>query len=98
MNVETASAALKSGKCLQLTYDGITRLVEIHAIGTSTAGNLVMRVFQVSGGSNSGKDIGWKLMKLDESLNPIISNEPSLAPRQGYKRDDSQIPKIIIQI
>jgi hypothetical protein len=47
----TACEALRAGLCLELRYSGFSRIVEVHGVGVSTAGNPVMRVFQVRGDS-----------------------------------------------
>jgi hypothetical protein len=39
MFIEQAKEALTLGKCLELRYSGFVRLVEVHAIGYSQAGN-----------------------------------------------------------
>lgn len=93
-----ACDALRQGKCLQLSYDGFTRLVEVHAVGTTKDGNGIMRVFQVAGGSNSGERMGWKLMRLDEAFAAKISDEPSQAPRQGYVRGDKAMAYVSCQL
>jgi hypothetical protein len=98
MYSETACAALHAGKCLELQYDGYSRVVEVHAVGTSTANNLVMRVFQIRGGSVSGERTGWKLMRLDEAISAHVIDEPSQAPRSGYKRGDRDMVVIRCQI
>lgn len=59
----TPIAALQAGVCLRLQYDGFQRIVEIHAVGISTANNPCMRVWQVRGGSVSGEPVGWKMVK-----------------------------------
>ncbi len=82
MHASTACEALKSGSCLEVRYDGFTRVVEVHAVGTSTAGNPVMRVWQVRGGSVSNEPVGWKLLRLDEARDLGILKEKSEAPRQ----------------
>jgi len=46
---------MQSGMCLKLQYDGYSRLVEVHAVGKTTKGNVAMRVFQVGGGSVSAR-------------------------------------------
>ena len=98
MHSNTACDALRAGRCLELRYDGYSRVVEVHAVGVSTAGNPVMRVFQIRGGSVSGERMGWKLMRLDEAFTPVISDEPSQAPRNGYKRGDRDMVRIVCQI
>lgn len=93
-----ACDALQQGKRLAVTYDGYTRIVEVHAVGLSTAENPVMRVWQVSGGSASGERTGWKLLRLDKSWRYAILDEVSNAPRSGYKRGDRDIAVIRCQI
>jgi hypothetical protein len=88
MSVSSALDALQQQRCLELRYDGFTRLVEVHAVGVSTAGNDCMRVFQVEGGSVSGERQGWKMMTFDKTFAAIVSSVPSQAPRPGYAPDD----------
>lgn len=90
--------AINSRTCLRVVYDGLNRIVEPHAYGVSTAGNEVMRVFQVGGGSASGESVGWKLMAIDQVQGLQATNTPSQAPRPGYKRNDSAMARIYCQI
>lgn len=89
MMVETACAAITSGKCLELRYDGYSRVVEVHAVGLTRESNWVMRVWQVRGGSVSNEPVGWKLLRLDEAWSVALINERSMAPRPKYKRGDA---------
>ena len=81
-----ACDALRQGKCLELRYDGFFRVVEVHTVGVTTAGNEAMSVYQVRGGSDSNERRGWKTMRLDEALAATVIDEKSEAPRTGYKR------------
>jgi hypothetical protein len=98
MFANEACEALKAGRCLELKYDGYTRVVEVHAVGTSTAGNPVMRVWQVRGGSVHNEPVGWKLMRLDEASSVEILAEKSAAPRPGYKSGDKGMSRIQCQL
>jgi len=98
MYATTACEALHAGKCLELRYSGFSRVVEVHAVGVSTADNHVMRVWQTRGGSVSGERVGWKLMRLDEALSAHVIDEPSEAPRTGYKRGDVAMKMIKCQL
>jgi hypothetical protein len=69
--------ALQAGKRLRVTYDGYSRIVEVHAVGTSRDDNPLMRVWQCSGGSVSNEPIGWKLMRLDKTWSFVIMDERS---------------------
>ena len=93
-----ACDALRQGKCLELRYDGFTRIVEVHSVGTSGDGHDLMRVWQVRGGSVSNERTGWKLFRLDETFSPHISAEKSYAPRNGYKRGDKAMQFIDCEI
>jgi len=57
-----------------------------------------MRVWQTRGGSVSGERVGWKLMRLDEALSAHVIDEPSEAPRTGYKRGDVAMKMIKCQL
>ena len=91
-------AALQGAARLQLQYDGFNRVVEVHAVGISTAGNPCMRVYQVRGGSVSNEPIGWKMMTLDKSFTMHVIEEVSQAPRTGYAKNDRGMSKIFAQL
>ena len=92
------SSALKTGNRLRLQYDGFDRIVEVHAVGISTAGNACMRVWQVRGGSVSNEPVGWKMMVLDKAFTAHLTNEISSGPRPGYVRDDRGMSQIFAQL
>jgi hypothetical protein len=90
--------ALHAGVCLRLQYDGFDRVVEVHAVGISTAGNPCMRVWQVRGGSVSSEPVGWKMMTLDKAFTMHLTEEVSHAPRQGYAQNDRHMTVIHAQL
>ncbi|RDS76408.1 hypothetical protein DL238_01480 [Alteriqipengyuania lutimaris] len=94
----TAVAALQSGVALELRYDGFSRIVEVHAVGISTAHKPCMRVFQVRGGSVSNEPVGWKMMSLDKAFSMHLTEEVSHAPRQGYAKNDRGMSVIHAQL
>jgi hypothetical protein len=98
MMIAAACEALRAGRVLQLRYDGYTREVEVHAVGYSEAGNAIMRVWQLRGGSQSGDRTGWKLLRLDETAGYGITDEKSQAPRGGYRRQDRAMASISCQV
>jgi hypothetical protein len=93
-----ACDALRSGYRLELRYDGFIRVVEVHAVGVTTAGNEAMSVYQVRGGSGSNERTGWKTMRLDEAFTANIIDEKSEAPRTGYKRGAAIFSYIFCQV
>ena len=98
MSTNTPCQAIEEAKILSLYYDGYNRNVEVHAVGYSTQRNPVMRVWQVSGGSQSGNTTGWKLMRLDKASSMALSDDPSDAPREGYKKGDSAMVEIVCEV
>lgn len=98
MWINQACDALHQGVVLELRYDGYARWVEVHAAGYTQDGNAVMRAWQVRGGSASGNNVGWKLMRLDEAIGAHLTNERSSAPRPGYRRNDSAMARIVCQL
>lgn len=98
MHRDIACQALRSGKCLELRYDTFSRVVEVHTVGVTTAGNEAMSVWQVRGGSDSNERVGWKTMLLNEALTAHVIDEESKAPRTGYKRGAKPFRRIICQL
>lgn len=95
---EIAREAIEKKMCLELNYDGYARIVEVHAVGESSAGHMVMRVWQVQGGSSSNERQGWKMLRLDDARSLAISAISSDAPRDGYKRGDRQMRRIFAEV
>lgn len=89
--------AIRDARCLSVHYDGYTRTVEVHAYGRTAEGNDIMRVYQVAGMSNSG-ELGWKIMRLDETRAIQLLAEGSRAPRNGYRRGDKAMQRIYCEV
>lgn len=98
MWAQVACDALNAECILQLEYDGYVRAVEVHAVGTTKDNKDVMRVWQVAGGSVSKETTGWKLLRVDEANHAFITDQRSLAPRNGYHRGDPAMRKIRCQL
>ena len=77
-----ACEALARQKRLGLRYNTFERIVEVHAVGLTRESNLVMRVWQVRGGSLRNEPVGWKLMRLDEGFSHISSTRNPWLPAQ----------------
>lgn len=95
-----ALTAVAAGSVLNVEYDGLTRLVEVHAVGLSTKGRPVMRVYQLDAGqSHSGNPSPWRLMSLDKVFRmPEIVDIKSLAPREGYRKGDLGMSHIFTEV
>ena len=98
MWIELACQAIRQRKVLTLQYAGYVREVEAHCVGWTSVGHPVMRAGQIAGGSASGERHGWKLLRLDEATNALITDRPSEAPRRGFKSGDKAIARIVGEI
>lgn len=98
MSIEIAVEAILRGVCVRLQYDGFSRTVEVHTVGVSTAGKQCMSVFQVDGGSARGDGHGWKLMSVEKALGMSLTEAPSAGPRQGFRRGDQRMARIIAEV
>lgn len=90
-------AALESGDVVDMMYDGKYRVVEIHAIGRSTAGKLVMRGYQI-GGQASRPLPQWTLFDIAKIENLERSAKRSQGPREGYTMGDRQMADIFAEL
>lgn len=92
------SEAMEQGRSVNFVYDGKIRVVEVHAIGTSTKdGSLVMRGYQVAGHASRPLPI-WSLYTIEKIETLTLGTEASLAPRPGYKRGDKQMDTILVEL
>jgi len=89
--------AINLRKCVNLHYDGHNRTVEVHAVGVNAnTSNTLLRCFQVTGGSNSGQPVAWKLMVVGKISSYSISDLDSNAPRPQYNANDEAMTGGII--
>lgn len=93
----TVIQAIQQRKQLELRYHGYSRIVEPHSYGRDKDGDEILRCYQISGGSESGERIGWKLLKIREVFSlHIMGNEFTVQPK--YKRNDKAMVYIFEQI
>lgn len=82
---------------VQFKYDGRSRIVEPFVCGISTAGNYVLRGFQIRG-SDKTKPLCWRLYELEEILQMNITQHNFNGKRPEYNPEDSTMTKIFCQI
>lgn len=87
--------AIHEKQRIQLFYEPGMRVVEPHAFGRSSEGNLLVRAFQVDGASASGEHRDWKLFRVDR-IGSSVSDGNFEGPRHGYKRGDKAMKGGII--
>jgi len=80
--------AIEQRFMLQFHYGGGLRVVEPYRHGYSTAGNEVLRGYQVSGYSNSRNPSGWRLFDVGKMGELRSAPETFSANRPGYAAKD----------
>lgn len=90
--------AIRNKDIISFNYDGGIRIVEPYCYGVSTAGNLVLRCFQIDGYSLSGKPMGWKLFKIGEMSSISLTEKKIFNIRSGYNPNDKGMIRIICNI
>lgn len=97
MLIDAAKDALRQGKVLELHRAGLSRFVEVHAVGYTREGRPIMRCWQI-GASPKRERAGWRLIRLDEGDTAHIGPDASAAPRPGYKPGDQDIDRIMVEL
>ena len=89
-------AAIEGRRLVSLWYDPGVRVVEPHALGYGSDGQLLLRAFQVAGASTSDQPFHWKLFRLDRMRDAKLNGKSFRKPRPEYQRDDSVMKRGII--
>lgn len=92
------ATAIQGRNLLSFVYDGYRRTVEPHTFGMDAKGHMALRAYQVSGGSESGEYVGWKLFHAHEMLGVTVQPQTFAGPRTGYKRGDKAFASIRAQL
>lgn len=90
------TAAIQNRKCLRIWYAPGYRVIEPHAFGRGSDGQLLLRAYQTEGASASGEHEHWKLFRVDRIKEVEPDGTPFEGPRPGYKRGDKHMPRGII--
>ena len=91
-----ACMAIESAKCLQVEYEYLTCIVEVHRFGIGRAGEHILSGWQIHG--PAPERVGWKLLNLDDAESLALTDIPSQAPRPDYRRGVRQFIGIICQL
>lgn len=67
--------AIKSRNIVVFNYNSGSRKLEPYCYGLSKKGKELLRAYQISGYSSSGKSEGWKLFNISKISNLKILNE-----------------------
>ncbi len=85
-------------KLLAFTYDGFIRTVEAHTYGIDSKGHLALRAFQISGGSESGEYVGWKMFHVNKMFNLSELPHSFIGPRSGFQKGDVAFRVIMAEL
>lgn len=89
---------MKKGQTVNFVYEGKVKVVEAHAVGTSTKdGSLSMRGFQVAGTSSRPLPC-WALYTVAKMELVEPGSEVSQAPREGFSQGDAAMAEIVAEI
>lgn len=86
--------AIASLQIIQFTYKGKIRTVEPHALGYDSDGDLTLSAWQLSGGS--GQD--FRDFHVDKLSGLATTGERFAGARQGYRKDDKTLSRIVCQL
>lgn len=90
--------AIRERRVVRFNYDGFTRVVEPYCYGVSTAGNDVVRGFQIGGHSKSGRPLGWRLFRVDEISGFTVLDSEFTGARTFYNRYDHDMESIYCRV
>ncbi|HRH44145.1 MAG TPA: hypothetical protein PKY82_21110 [Pyrinomonadaceae bacterium] len=85
--------AINSRMLVQFKYDGRSRIVEPFCCGVITAGNYVLRGFQIRGADKT-KPLCWRLYELSEMSQLNITQHTFNGKRVEYQSNDSAMAEI----
>ena len=89
--------AIRNRRTLQVLYHGHTRLIEPHVYGVDTTGEEMLSCYQVTGGSASGEDTGWKSLK-SAQLSEVITTSRHFRPRPEFRAGDRAMREIYCEV
>ena len=98
MQTHPVCEAIRNKQRLRIHYDPGERIIEPHAFGQSTAGNDVIRAFQVEGASASREHVNWKLLRLDRITGLTLLPDVFPGPRPEYRRGDRHMVEIYCEL
>ena len=99
MNMDEMADAIRHRRVLKAYYDGGERIFEPHSCGYGSSRQGLVRCYQVSGFSQSGKSSGWKLWLLEKISSCSATGSTFENPRDGYNSlGDRHIPTIVEKV
>lgn len=92
----TLEHAILDKKVISLDYEPGMRVIEPHALGFGSEGQILLRAYQTAGASASGEHENWKMFRLDRIQSATETGQSFDGPRTGYRRGDKAMKRGII--
>ncbi len=89
--------AIKARQILAFNYNGYNRIVEPHAVGSSRAGNDVLRCYQIQGGHVAAGH-NWDLCEISKISNLTLTGNNFASARSDYRRGDKGMLRIYAEL
>lgn len=86
--------AISKKKVVSFTYKDRFRVVEPHTFGVDSKRQMTLSAWQRSGGSGEG----WRDFHIKKMSELKLTDEYFIEPREGYRRGDSTLEKIIAEV
>jgi len=90
--------AISQRHIIRFRYQGGVRVVEPYIHGRSTAGNEVLRGFQLGGASRSREPVGWKLFDVAKIAAVELTQLRFPNDRAGYHAKDPVMRHVHCQV
>jgi predicted DNA-binding transcriptional regulator YafY len=90
--------AIANKQLLKFVYNDKKRVVEPYTFGCSHKGDDTLSAFQIEGGSNSSKDLGWRQFIIENIEKLVLLDSKFDDIREGYNPNDSRMSQIYMAI
>ena len=90
--------AIANKQLLKFVYNDKKRVVEPYTFGCSHKGDDTLSAFQIEGGSNSSKDLGWRQFIIENIEKLVLLDSKFVDIREGYNPNDSRMSQIYMAI
>jgi hypothetical protein len=90
--------AISRRAVIQFSYGGLRRTAEPHLHGISTAGNEVLRAYQIGGYSKSGRVPSWRLYEVSRMSGIRQTGEVFVGSRPDYHPNDQDMISVHCRI
>lgn len=95
--LNTLIGAIQDRKEIEFRYSGINRTGQPAAVGVSTSGNVVLRIYQTAG-SHVNPNHEWDLCYVSELDDVSVSDITFHFDPPGYKKNDKRMVNIYAQL